>query len=127
MPPIWVGFEVENSLKRGRFFSKLSLSMGGFSMNWRKIAKNGWFSAKIRNKSGHDKQISVIRREYLSESRVAAPHVCLTPAGVTDLWIDGPHLSTSQLPQLVSDRLQMLDQALEHLSQDIEFALSTFK
>ena len=31
MPPIWVGFWVQNSLKTGPFFGRFSLIMGGFS------------------------------------------------------------------------------------------------
>ena len=36
----------QNSLIKGLFFGRFSLNMGGFSRNWRKIAKNGWLPAK---------------------------------------------------------------------------------
>ena len=41
MPPIWVGFWVQNSLNKGAFFGKFSLNMGGFSGNWQKIVISG--------------------------------------------------------------------------------------
>ena len=53
MPPIWVGFWAPNSLNKGPFFGRFSINKAGLS-NWRKIAKNGWFSAKIHHKSGYD-------------------------------------------------------------------------
>ena len=52
MPPIRVGFWAPNSLNKGPFFGKFSLNNGGLSRNWRKIAKNGWFSAKFIIKVG---------------------------------------------------------------------------
>ena len=54
MPPIWVGFWALNSLNKGPFFGRFSINMGGFWRNWRNVAKNGLFSAKIHHKSGHD-------------------------------------------------------------------------
>ena len=54
MLPIWVGFWVQNSLNKGPFFGRFSINMGGLSRNWRKIAKNGPFSAKIHHKSGYE-------------------------------------------------------------------------
>ena len=54
MPPIWVGFLAQNSLDKGPFFGRFSINMDGFSRNWRKIVKNGWFSAKIHHKSRYD-------------------------------------------------------------------------
>ena len=54
MPRIWVGFWVQTSLKKGPFFGRFSLNMGGFQRNWQKIVKNGYFSAKIHHKSGYD-------------------------------------------------------------------------
>ena len=47
MPPIWVGFWVQNSLKKGPFFGKFSLNMGGFSRNWQKLLKMGSFPQKF--------------------------------------------------------------------------------
>ena len=35
-------------------YQTLSINMGGFSRNWQKIVKNGWFSAKIHHKGGYD-------------------------------------------------------------------------
>ena len=54
VPPIWVGFWVQNSLNKGPFFGKFSLNIGGLSRNWEKIVKNGKCSAKIHHKSGYD-------------------------------------------------------------------------
>ena len=54
MPPICVGFWAPGSLDKGPFFGRFSLNMGGSSRNWRKIVKNGRFSAKIHHKNGHD-------------------------------------------------------------------------
>ena len=42
--------------KQGSFFGRFSLNKGGLSRNWRKIAKNGWFSAKVHHKSGYDRK-----------------------------------------------------------------------
>ena len=54
MLPIWMGFRAQNSLNKGLFVGTFSLNMGGLSRNWRKMVKNGWFSAKIHHKSGYD-------------------------------------------------------------------------
>ena len=54
VPPILVGFWVQNSVNKGLFFGTFSLNMGGFSRNWLKIVKNGYFSAKIHHKIGYD-------------------------------------------------------------------------
>ena len=54
MPPIWVGFRSQNSLKKGPYFGRFSSNMGGSSRNWQKIVKNGSLSAKIHHKSGYD-------------------------------------------------------------------------
>ena len=67
MPPMWVGFWqgakqgakgfwTPNSLNKESFFVRFSLNKGGLSRNWRKIAKIGWFSAKIHHKSGYDRK-----------------------------------------------------------------------
>ena len=40
MPPIWVGFWVQNYLNKGPFFGRLSLDMGGFPEVGKKLAKN---------------------------------------------------------------------------------------
>ena len=44
----------QNSQNKGPFFDRFSINMGGLSRNLQKIAKNGWFSAKIHHKSGYD-------------------------------------------------------------------------
>ena len=44
------GFLAPNSLNKGPFFGRFSLNKGGLSRNWRKMAKNEWFSAKIHHK-----------------------------------------------------------------------------
>ena len=44
----------QNSQNKGPFFGSFSINMVGLSRNWRKIAKNGPFSAKIHHKSGYD-------------------------------------------------------------------------
>ena len=36
------------------FFGRFSINMGEFSRYWRKITKNGPFSAKIHHKSGYE-------------------------------------------------------------------------
>ena len=46
------GFLGQNSLNKGPFFGRFSITMGGLSRNWRKIAKNGPFSAKFIIKVG---------------------------------------------------------------------------
>ena len=48
------GFLDRNSLNKGPFFDRFSINMGGLSRNWRKIAKNGPFSAKIHHKNGYE-------------------------------------------------------------------------
>ena len=48
------GFLDQNSLNKGPIFGRFSINMGGLSRNWRIIAKNGSFSAKIPHKSGYD-------------------------------------------------------------------------
>ena len=47
------GFWTQNSLKKGLFLGRYSLNMGGLFRNWRRIVKNGWFSAKIHHNSGY--------------------------------------------------------------------------
>ena len=48
------GFLGQNSLNKGPFFGRSSINLGGLSRNWRKIAKNGLFSAKIHHESGYE-------------------------------------------------------------------------
>ena len=48
------GFLGPNSINKGPFFGRFSINKGGSSRNWRKIAKNRWFSAKINHESGYD-------------------------------------------------------------------------
>ena len=48
------GFLGRNSLNKGPFFGRFPINMGGLSGNWRKMAKNGPFSAKLQHKSGYD-------------------------------------------------------------------------
>ena len=48
------GFLGPKFSKQGSLFGRFSIKEGGLSRNWRKIAKNGWFSAKIHHKSGYD-------------------------------------------------------------------------
>ena len=53
MPPIWVGFSVQNSLNKGPFLGRFSLNMGGFSRNWqKKNAKMRSFLPKLIIKVG---------------------------------------------------------------------------
>ena len=40
--------------KQGSLFGRFYINMGGLSRNWRTIAKNGPFSAKIHHKSGYE-------------------------------------------------------------------------
>ena len=46
------GFLGPNSLNKGPLFARFSINKGGLSRNLRKIAKNGWFSAKIHHTVG---------------------------------------------------------------------------
>ena len=39
---------------QGSLFGRFSINMGGLSRNWRKMAINGPFSAKIHHKSGYE-------------------------------------------------------------------------
>ena len=48
------GFLGQNSLDKGPFCGRFSINMGGLPRNWRKIAKDGSFFAKIHDKSGYD-------------------------------------------------------------------------
>ena len=48
------GFLGPKFSKQGSLFGRFSINMGGLSRNWRKIAKNGPFSAKIHHKSGYE-------------------------------------------------------------------------
>ena len=52
VPPIWMGFWVQNSLNKGPFFGRFSLNMGGFSRNWQKIVKIGSSAPKFIIKVG---------------------------------------------------------------------------
>ena len=42
--------------KQGSLFLQIFLKQGWVIQKLAKIAKNGWFSAKIHNKSGHDRK-----------------------------------------------------------------------
>ena len=48
------GFLDRNSLSKGPFFGTFSINMDELSINWRKIAKNWPFSAKINQNSGYE-------------------------------------------------------------------------
>ena len=52
MPPIWVGFWVQNSLNKGPIFGRFSLNMGGLSRNWGKLSQMGGFPPKFNIKVG---------------------------------------------------------------------------
>ena len=52
MPPIWVGFWVQNSLNKGPFFGRFSLNIHGFSTNWQILSKMGSFPPKFIIKVG---------------------------------------------------------------------------
>ena len=48
------GFLGPKFSRQGSLFWQIFHKHGGFSRNWRKIVKNGWFSAKIhQKKSGY--------------------------------------------------------------------------
>ena len=52
------GFLGKNSLCKGPFPPIFHvINMGGLPRNWRKIARNGSFSAKIHHTSGYDSKI----------------------------------------------------------------------
>ena len=42
------------SLNKGPFCGRSSINIGGLSRNWRKMAKDGLFSAKIHHKGGYE-------------------------------------------------------------------------
>ena len=46
------GFWFQTSLNKGLLFGRFSLTMGGFSRNWRKIVKMGSFELKFIMKVG---------------------------------------------------------------------------
>ena len=48
------GFLGPKFSKQGSLFGRFAINMDGLSRNWRKIAKNGPFSAKIHHKSGYE-------------------------------------------------------------------------
>ena len=48
------GFLGPKFSEQGSLFGSFSINMGGLSRNWRKIAKNGPFSAQIYHKSGYE-------------------------------------------------------------------------
>ena len=50
------GFLGPKFSKKGSIFGRFSINKGELSRNWRKIAKNGLFSAKIHHKSGYDRK-----------------------------------------------------------------------
>ena len=55
MPPIWVGFGVQNSLNKGPFFGKFSLNMGRFQeigKDCQKLSKMGSLPLKFIIKVG---------------------------------------------------------------------------
>ena len=52
MPPIWVGFWAQNSLKKGLVLGRFSINMGGFSRNWQKLPRMGSFPPKSITKVG---------------------------------------------------------------------------
>ena len=74
MPPIWVGFWAQNSLDKGPFFGRFSINMGGFSRNWRKIVKNGWFSAKIHHKSSLRADFTIVEEFEGEKEKVKSAH-----------------------------------------------------
>ena len=50
------GFLGPKFSKQGSIFSRFSTNKGELSRNWRKIAKNGLFSAKIHHKGEYDRK-----------------------------------------------------------------------
>ena len=54
MPPIGMGFWVQNYLNKDSFFGRFSLNIGGICRNWQQIVKMGSFPQKIHHKSGYD-------------------------------------------------------------------------
>ena len=65
-------FWAQNSQTKGLFIGRFSLNMGGFSRNWRKIAKVGGFPPKFIITVGMT-GVLAIRRGYLSENLAAHP------------------------------------------------------
>ena len=52
MPPIWVGFWVQNSLNKGLFFGRLPYTWVGFLEIGKKLSKMGNFPPKFIKKEG---------------------------------------------------------------------------
>ena len=62
-----------NSPDKGSFLGRFSINMGGLSRNWRKMAKNGSFSAKIHHKSGYDSKLWQLEEGIFLKTRWQAP------------------------------------------------------
>ena len=52
MPPMWMGFGVQNSLNKGLLLVRFPLNMGWFSRSWSKVVKMGSFPRKFIIKVG---------------------------------------------------------------------------
>ena len=77
------GFLSQNSLNKGPFFGRSTINMGGLSRNWRKIAKNGLFSAKIHHKSGYENKSRKLEEGTFLKTGRQPPsiHQSCIPAG----------------------------------------------
>ena len=81
------GFFGPKFSKQGSLFGRFSINKGGLSKNWRKIAKNGWFSAKIHHESGYDGNFRQLEEgAFLKAGRQTPvhPQVMYPPPGVHD-------------------------------------------
>ena len=73
MPPIWVGFRVQNSLDKGPFFGKFPLNMSGFARNCEILLTDGKFSAKIHHKNGFDRNCPQLEEGSFLKTRRQTP------------------------------------------------------
>ena len=62
--------------KQGFLFGRFSINMGGLSRNWRKIAKNGPFSAKTHHRSGCDSKFWLLEEGTFLKTGRQTPSIC---------------------------------------------------
>ena len=92
----------QNSLNKGPFFGRFFMNMGELARNWRKIAKNGSFSAKVHHKSGYDRNSRQLEEGNFLRTGRQTP---ILPQVIYPLGID-PNSSETKLKQQNSVGLQ---------------------
>ena len=82
MPPIWVGFWVQTSLKQESLLPQNFLKHGWVFQKLAKFVKNGQFSAEIHHKSGYDGNYRKLEEgSFLKTEREIHPEVMYPPPG----------------------------------------------